>query len=385
MQGRRENRDVDELRVGAGGLECRQELLHLAHLAVALPVAAHKRLALHAKRGRADVAEARARVAAPVSQLLLDAQELVVLCQPLRSARSSSLDLPCAEADHEIRDEGVLRLARSVGDHDTPASKLGHACCLDGLRHRPDLIHLQQQGIAGLAVQGLLHALGVGDQEVVSNNLDGLTHLGLELGVRLPVVLIKGILNGHERVLADPILVVRDHLLRCLLHTVGALGILEVQVVLLRLGTVKLRRRHIRSNFDLPGMARFLDRLHEHIKRLVVVLDAWRKTSFISNVAGILAVLLLDDALQVVVDLCTDDHGFLEGTCPHRKDHELLASQSVASMAAAVDDIERWDGHHEAVVRLPRDPGDILVEGHPAGSCACSANCHGHGQHSIGS
>ena len=55
-----------------------------------------------------------------VAQLLLNAQQLIVLAQTLGTAWGTSLDLTSFKANDEIGNEGVLGLARAMGDHDTP-------------------------------------------------------------------------------------------------------------------------------------------------------------------------------------------------------------------------------------------------------------------------
>merc|ERR1719223_1487539 len=60
-----------------------------------------------------------------ITQLLLNPQYLVVLCQPFTPARGPCLDLPSAEAHNKIPDEGVLSLPGPVGHHDPPSGCLG--------------------------------------------------------------------------------------------------------------------------------------------------------------------------------------------------------------------------------------------------------------------
>ena len=76
----------------------------------------------------------------------------------------------------------------------------------------------------------------------------------------------------------------------------------------------------------------------------LVLQDVGGKASLISHIGGILAVFLLDDILQVVVDLSTNTHGLLEAACSNRQDHEFLHGQLVASVGAAVDDVESLKG-----------------------------------------
>lgn len=92
---------------------------------------------------RGGSAEVSAAVASSRAQLVLDAQQAVVLGQALRAARSARLDLLGGEADSEVSDEGVLRLARAVASHDAPvAVNLSHQHSVNGLRHGADLVHL---------------------------------------------------------------------------------------------------------------------------------------------------------------------------------------------------------------------------------------------------
>ena len=51
-----------------------------------------------------------------LAELLLDAQELVVLGHPVRARRRAGLDLPGVRGDREVGDEGVFGLARAVRD-----------------------------------------------------------------------------------------------------------------------------------------------------------------------------------------------------------------------------------------------------------------------------
>mmetsp|Transcript_122166 Transcript_122166/g.228148 ORF Transcript_122166/g.228148 Transcript_122166/m.228148 type:complete len:229 (-) Transcript_122166:1495-2181(-) len=96
-------------------------------------------------------------------------------------------------------------------------------------------------------------------------------------------------------------------------------------------------------------MTGFLDSLHQHTQGFTTVLHIWCKPSFIPHIACILTILFLDASLQRVVDLGTDHHGLAEGRGPNRQNHELLTSQSVPGMAAAVDDIEGWNRHDKFV------------------------------------
>lgn len=67
---------------------------------------------------------------------------------------------------------------------------------VQGLGDGADLVDLEQQAVAGLLGHALGNALGVGDREVVTHHLDA--GAGCEVGPCLPVVLVKGVLDGHH-------------------------------------------------------------------------------------------------------------------------------------------------------------------------------------------
>mmetsp|Transcript_110122 Transcript_110122/g.351291 ORF Transcript_110122/g.351291 Transcript_110122/m.351291 type:complete len:510 (+) Transcript_110122:473-2002(+) len=67
--------------------------------------AAHLQRAAHWHRVQAQLHEAFAGIRRRTAELLLDAEELVVLGQPLRPARRASLDLAGPEANNEVSDE----------------------------------------------------------------------------------------------------------------------------------------------------------------------------------------------------------------------------------------------------------------------------------------
>ena len=85
--------------------------------------------------------------------------------------------------------------------HSSPALGLGHVMSLDGLSHAANLVDLEQEPVAGLLLDGGGDPLGVCHQKVISDNLD--LCVGSQLGVSLPVILVKGVLNTDNRVVLD--------------------------------------------------------------------------------------------------------------------------------------------------------------------------------------
>lgn len=108
------------------------------------------------------VTEVLAGILGSRAQLLLNAEDLVVLGEALRTAGRASLDLASGESHHQVGDEGVLSLTGPVRDHGTPAVALGQEVGLNGLCDGANLVHLQQQAVARLLFNAGLDALGVG-------------------------------------------------------------------------------------------------------------------------------------------------------------------------------------------------------------------------------
>mmetsp|Transcript_104443 Transcript_104443/g.271899 ORF Transcript_104443/g.271899 Transcript_104443/m.271899 type:complete len:223 (+) Transcript_104443:78-746(+) len=213
------------------------------------------------------LAEVQASVHGLVAKLLLDAQQLVVLRVPLRSARSACLDLARAQADGQVRDEHVLGLTGAVRNHDAPALLLAHLARLDGLGDGADLVHLQEQRVACrlVALHGLRNALRVRDQQIIAHDLNALADVASEEAISVPIVLVEGVLDGHHWVLLDPTLVILRKLLAGHQGLALLLLVLPIQVVLLLVAEVELGGRDVGADLDLGLVAGLLDGLHEDL------------------------------------------------------------------------------------------------------------------------
>lgn len=78
-----------------------------------------------ASRGQGSALDWTAKVFASkfgiAAKLLFDAQDLVVFGESLGSAWGAGFDLASGKAHHQVSDEGVLGLARSMRHHRSPA------------------------------------------------------------------------------------------------------------------------------------------------------------------------------------------------------------------------------------------------------------------------
>ncbi|GMT15290.1 hypothetical protein PFISCL1PPCAC_6587, partial [Pristionchus fissidentatus] len=303
------------------------------------------------------VAELLSGVDGVSSQLLLDTQKLVVLGESLRSAGGASLDLSSRQSNNEISNERVLGLTRSVRHHDSPSILAGQLGGLDRLRHRANLVHLQEEAVARLLVDSHLDTLGVGDRQIVSDLLDrGRAH---QLAPVLPVVLVEAVLDGDDRVLLDERLVEGGELVsRQPLGRIGG-GVLEVEIVLALL--VELRGGNVHTDRDLSSVASLGDGSIQQVESLLVVLNVGGESSLISDGSRVKTVSLVDLGLEVVVHLGSHAHRLRERLGAKREDHELLHGQLVSGVGASVDDVE--GGHGKDNLVGAGELGDVLVEG----------------------
>ena len=261
---------------------------------------------LHVDRGPELVAS----VDGVVTKLLLDTEDLVELGETLGTGRGTSLDLSGAETNDDVGNGDILGLTRAVRNHDTPASTEGILGGLDGLSDGTDLVDLEEESVARLLLDGLLDELGVGDCQIITDDLEvgGL----VEVRPGLPVILSEGVLDGDDGVLLGEGLVELSELLVGEPLALVGLGVLEVKVVLLLVDLVELAGGNVHGDLDLTGVTGSLNGLGDEVKSLLGGLNIGSDTALVTDVAGGLAVLLLGKGLQLLVDLSTLAHGLGE-------------------------------------------------------------------------
>ncbi len=135
-----------------------------------------------------------------VAEVFLDAQQLVVLGNALAACRSTGLDLAAADGNREVGDGGVLGLAGTVAHHRLVAVAVSEIDGVEGLGQGADLVDLHQECVGRTLDDAFFEALGVGDEEVVADELDLVADLIGECDPAVPVVFVERILDGNERV-----------------------------------------------------------------------------------------------------------------------------------------------------------------------------------------
>ena len=106
------------------------------------------------------------------TQILLNAEQLVVLGNALGAAGGAGLDLAGVQGNGQISNGGVLGLAGAVRADGGLAGLVGHLDGLQRLGNRTDLVQLDQDGVACTQLDALGQTLGIGNEQVVAHQLD---------------------------------------------------------------------------------------------------------------------------------------------------------------------------------------------------------------------
>jgi hypothetical protein len=151
--------------------------------------------------------EARERAATGedrgVAELLLDAQQLVVLRDALAAGGRAGLDLARVDRDGEVGDGRVLGL-RS-GATASSGSRSGWPAIASSVSDSVPIWLTLTSSVRDTEVDALLQAHRVGHEQVVADELD-LRADGIgEVLPGLPVVLGEGVLDRDDRVVGDEV------------------------------------------------------------------------------------------------------------------------------------------------------------------------------------
>src|ERR1700712_2606987 len=129
------------------------------------------------------------------AELLLDPEKAVVLGDPVRARGGAGLDLAGAGGDREVGDRRVLGLSGAVRDHRRVAGVAGDPDRLQGLAQGADLVDLDEDRVAYSELDPAPQALGIGDEEVIADQLDAIAEgLSQELPA-VPVLLVHPVLD----------------------------------------------------------------------------------------------------------------------------------------------------------------------------------------------
>ncbi len=195
-----------------------------------------------------------------------------------------------------------------------------------------------------------LQTLGVGYKQVVAHQL----HLGPQpfgqLLPAVPIVLGQAVLNGDNRIFAQQILVVVNHLGGS--HHFALAG----QVVLTVL--VHLTSRHVQSQAHVHAglVAGLFNSLHNHLQGLLVGAQVGGKAALVAHCGNIAAVF--QHCFQVMENFRPHAQSLLKAGRTHRHHHKFLNIHVVVRVLAAVQNVHHRHrqgfGVHAAQVTIQR-------------------------------
>jgi hypothetical protein len=155
-------------------------------------------------RPRASLQRSRTCIRAVRGEMLLDAQYLIPLRQSFRASKRTYLELTTAPAHSKVGDGCVFGLPGAGGDNSPPGGVFRSTYRCSGLSDRSRLIYLDQCSVHGTIPCCLSDTRFIGYEIVISDDLHLRAEFPREPDECAPIVLSEGILDGRDRIAADP-------------------------------------------------------------------------------------------------------------------------------------------------------------------------------------
>ena len=280
-----------------------------------------------------------------IAELFLDAEELVVLGDALSAVGGAGFDLASIQSDDEVGDGGVSGLARTVGDNSGPAGVLGHLDGFDGLGEGADLIELDEDGVSSVLFNALLDDFGVGDEEVVADELNLAAEFLAELLPTFPVAFGHAVFKRDKGEFVGEFHPVTDKLIGGIDFAGFGLMINDLAIfALFALGPFRGSGVHGEHEVFARLIAGGFDAFHDEGEDFFVrtVLGVGGESTFIASSGG--EALALQDLLEGVEDLGAPTESFAPRGSADWHDEEFLGVDVVIGVRTAVHDVHHRNG-----------------------------------------
>lgn len=136
-----------------------------------------------------------------LTQRFFDTNQLVVFSNAVRTAHRTSFDLACSGTNSQVGNGSVFSFARTVRDNSGVASVFRHLDSSQSFGQRTDLVELDQDGVSDAFFDAFFQDLGVGYEQVVTNQLDFVAQYFGLVSETFPVRFVQTIFDGDDRVL----------------------------------------------------------------------------------------------------------------------------------------------------------------------------------------
>src|SRR5690554_6073479 len=338
-----------------------------------LPVSASRRKMPCSLALTLDLTQATIRCFA--FQRFFNAQQLVVLGNPVRTAQRTSLYLARAGSHRQVSNSGIFSFTGTVGNHRRVAGVLSHFDGIQSFRQATDLVELDQDGVTNTLLDTLLQDLGVGYEQVITHQL----HLAAQLVGQdlpaVPVALVHAVFDGHNRVtLTQACQVIGEAFgIKALAFTRQLILTVFVEF---RRGTIQ-RQGHIFAQLIASVFNSLLDRSQGRF----VGRQVRRKTTLVAH--RCVQALRLQHFLQAVEDFRADTQSLCKALHSNRLNHELLDVHVVIRVLTTVQDVHHRYRHGEFAGRAV-DISNVRIQRLLQRNSSRLGRCKGDGQNGVG-
>ena len=133
-----------------------------------------------------------------LSELLFNPQKLVIFRHAIGTARRSGFNLSGIYRYCNIGYEGILRLARTVGNHCGISRFFRHLYGIKALCQRTYLVYFDKDRVGHALFDSSAEPLGICNEEIVSHQLNLLTEFIRQPFPALPVIFLEAVLDGTD-------------------------------------------------------------------------------------------------------------------------------------------------------------------------------------------
>ncbi len=218
---------------------------------------------------------------------------------------------------------------------------------IEGFGEGADLIEFDQDGVCGTLGDALLKASGVGDKEVVTDELDVIAE-GIGEGFEsVPIVFSEGIFDGDDRVALAEVDVIGD--------SFGGVDLFLIEVVFAIFEERACGGIECEADIFSGLVSGIFDGLEDEFQGFFVVGEVGSEAAFVADVG--IEFAAFENFFEGMKDLGGGAKGFAEGGCADGHDHKLLDIESIVGVFATVNDVAHGCGECGGV-----DTADVAVE-----------------------
>ncbi len=260
-------------------------------------------------------------------------------------------------------------------DHRGIAGIPGHSNGCKCFRQGANLVELDQNRIGNLPLNSLRQDGGVGDEKVITDQLDTIAEAPGQAFPAIPIAFVHAILDRENGILLNEIGKVSSESICVVFLPFAAQKIATVSVEF-RSGAIK-RQSHVFAD-PVPGQ---IDRFQNGMDCRLVAGQVGRKATFIPHRCR--EPLLGQYLLQCVEHFCTAAKSLGKGCSSHWLDHEFLDVDVVVGVFAAVNDVHHRQGHRKLPCGAVKY-SNVLIQRNASLGGRGLGGCEGYSQHRVG-